>query len=362
MVYNSIYFDDEVIPNLAGVAASYSFATHTKVDHNHVGRPVWNELWVQTLEVLAFKQLITSVKPELAYVTDHYGRAVSKRVVAPSGLLPIIKQYGTVHDDLGDWEVIGQPIHATTSLLRGIGRPQETYGGVNQAVDRLTSIGLDASMPKVWEHLRDWAKGQVNQWCYGKTLSINANGLIARVNSPVLVDGFETFFVAFQATNFPAEILRALRIGNLAEGNLRLVPIPAGGNVPVAMVNALNAERVVVFNWRRDDVEVRFAEYYNDVQNVMQPTLDEIFVMVEVTTMPNRGEMSQLIQRMDAENAFLGQKVPSDQLEMGAMMSTERSGADGRSPIMRVNAEHSPLDMVSKWFEGMKRGKKKSAQ
>jgi len=317
---------------------------------------------VQMMSVLFFKQLGSTMRTDLDYVGEHYGRGINKRIIVPSGLVPITKQYGSVSDESGDWEIVGQAVFVSTFLLRGIGGPTVTYAGVVQPVDRTGSIGFDASMPHCWAFLVDWARGVVNQWCHGKRCVIMNGANRCTVESPVLVDGFETFFAAFQMSGFPPHVLRALRIGHQAEGALRVVPIPVGNLIPAPMVALLNAQGVVVFNWRRDEVEVLFAEYYGQVQSRMQPTLDTVFTMVEVTVMGKKGELSQMVSRTDAENAFIPQKIPGDQMEMGVMTSTPHNGAMHRAPAFRVESEHSPLDMLVKWFEGMKRGKKKEGQ
>jgi len=363
MTYNHLFFDQEVPIAIGGAMSSFTFPTHCKVDpENHVDRNVWNGLCYQLVTLLFFKQLAASMQTDLHYVEAHFGRLVGQSILVPSGLLPIVKQYGTVTAPNGNWEMVGQAIHATTMLLRGIGNPVETYAGIAQAVNRVESVGFDASMPNGWAFLIDWARGVINQWCYGKSLTVQNGALQAHIESPVLRDGFETFFAVFQATAFPIEVIRAFRIGNIAEGALRMVPVPQGGNVPVGIVNALNVERVIVYSWRREEADARFAAYYDQVQHVVRGTLDEVFVMVEATQMMKMGEVSQLSSRVSPENVLVHEKIPGDQAEMGAMLSTTKSGADLRNPTFRIESQGTPSAMIVTWLNGMNKGKKKANQ
>jgi hypothetical protein len=362
-VFNMVYMDPEIATNLAAVTTSVTYPTHTKVDpENHEIRDVWHQLCLQLVNMAMFKQLASSVRADYSYVTDHFGRAPGKRVILPIGLMPIIRTFGTVSDEIGDFELSGQPIHAVTALLRAIADPIEQYAGVPQAVNRSTSMCFDPGMPNAWAFLIDYCRGVVNQYAENHDLTINNGGMIAVVRGVLLTSGFETFFAAFQATNFPVQVLRALRAGNLAEGALRLLPVPVGNAVPAGIVNGLNAEGFVVVAWTRDGIEMRTAQWYDQVQSRMSPTLDEIFVMGEVSMMGNKGDGSLLVSRTSVENAFIPIKVPGDQLEMGTMMSTARSGATMRLNAFRVDSDYSQMDAIMKWFEGMKKGKKKGGQ
>jgi len=361
LVYGGIFIDTQVISNLATVGSSTSYSTHTKVDPgNPMNREEWTDCWRRLVAVPAFKQFAYSLRTDRSYIADHYGRAVSKRVIVPSGLLPLIRQYGTVRSDEGDWEVIGQPILVSTMLMRAVANPQELYAGVNQDVDRANSIGFDPSMPFAWEYLIEYVKGVINQWTYRNPLVVNNNGAISRITGACCNGGFEAFFAAFFTTPFPVHVLDALRIGAIAEVALAANPVPVGENVPAGVVGALNARGVVVFRWSRTELELRFAGYYAQVQMMMQPTLDELFVLTEISTMMDVGTPSQLVIRTDEENAFVTVKIPGDAIEIGSMMSTPRSGADHRFEPFRVETQFSPLDMAVKWFDGMKRGKKKN--
>jgi len=359
--YGSLWMDDEIIGNLTHAMTSATYPTHTVVERVALTRPDWQSLLVRVNHLLCFKQLGGSVRADYQYLSDHWGKQLTRKILAPAGMLPIIRQFGTIEGEGGDWEIKGQPILASTSLLRAIGHDVETYSGVNQNLDRFRSYGLDLGMPNVWQFLVEFCAAQFNQWACGRTLIIRNGAFDCRVLGPTLIDGFETFIAAFQHNNFPQRVLRALRIGLLAEGVLRNNP-QVGPNLAAGVVNALNAEDVVVFYWRRDDYELRFTEYYDQVQHRVLPTLDTVFAMAEVGAMGPKGGLSQLVTREDTENAFCAEKIPGDMLEMGVMLAATGTGNKQENMVYRVDVDSGPIDMVVKWFEGMKRGKKKQGQ
>jgi len=359
-LFGRLVADESTFSNLAIVMSSSTYPTHCKVDPlEHLNRDAWTEICTQLVSVVTFKQAAFSLRTEHSYVADHFGKAVSKRIECPAGLLPLIRPLGTIYDEKGDWEVIGQPIIVSTMLLRGVGRPQEVFSGMNQVVNRRTSIGFDPHMPFCWQFLLDYAKGKINQWTYDHPLTINLNGVISVIEGARFQSGAELFFTAFQATQFPLQVLQALRIAHIAEQAIAMNPVPVGNAVPVATIGLLNAEGVVVFNWSRVEIEQRFAEYYSTVSNVMHATLDEMYTLTNVIVLMDRGTNAQLVTRMTEENAYVYRQVEEYDLKIGAMLNTTKSGVDARVSHFRVETNFTPLDEIVDWFRGMAKGKVK---
>lgn len=360
LTHNQIYFDDEVPGNVSDVCASFTYQAHCSENPNeHQNAPVWSDTMFKLFAMMTFKQLVSAAPVRLANAVSRYQRDSAKRILAPVGLLPLFRHFGSVVTDDGDFEIEGHVTLISTFLLRSVGQEEETYNGVAQRVYR-NSYGLDASSPECWIHLFTFCKGIVNQ--YMKDHPITLRGIEAEHTCVVTGLSFESgirFFAALAQNNpWPQRVIRAVNICLLIELYARNANAPTGNAIPVAFVNQLNAERVVVYNWTSEQKEARFASYYNHVQNVLVPTLDRVFAMQEISVTGTQGGLGQLVTAIDVENAHIDRRVPGDTLEIGYMLSTPYSGAAINNRPFRVDSMFTPVDYINNWLNGMRKVKK----
>lgn len=359
--YNDLHFDVDLASNLSHAFARKANPRQIRLfqaDADDI--PLFTLRFCRMLNLLIGKQLTSSMPQSSSHVSGLYSMFSAFSINAPVGILPLIRTLGTVEHPEGNWKIVGHPIVTSTSFLRALGREVEQVAGVNQQVDFYQSIGLDATMPNLWQYLVEYCAGVVNQFCNRNDLTCMDNGgNTFRVRGPKLLSGFTTFFAAFQPTNFPPHVLRAFGAGSIAE-RLAALPVPPLGNqIAAADVQALNAVGYVLFQWNSADKNARLATYSSLYDAPLREVGDSLFLMTEVTVLANKGSVSQISMRYDAENTHASRKLIGTEAELGSMLSTPKSGSDCRNDTFNLECDKTQLDQLNVWIDGMMRGKNK---
>jgi hypothetical protein len=358
-VPGDVVFDLSPLYEITGVTASTVYPMMQKeLGETAMPREEVENDNIQMVNYLVAKQLISSAPNAKAWLSSVYGKHLGNRIMAPNGFVALAQQYGTVKTAECVFEVAGHVVWTSTALMRGIGLGQETFRGVVQAVDRTFTIAVDVSFPNPWNELVMWCAGVVNQFSRMNVLTMQAGQETAQLSNVRMLNGFSLFFQAFQMTNFPPYVIRAIRIGILAEDAIR-----AGvqmHNMNAAMVPPFNAQGVVFLDWDRRTHDSRFATYLADVQHPLSPVYDLVFKMVSVSTLSNHGDTGQLLSRMNFENVYGVQKLGVDQLDLGVLLCGEQSGVIPASFPYTVRNTPGTVDHKNNFVQGMlKSGKNK---